>query len=81
VKHSRESGSFLFLLTLGHLIAFSPIAGILFDIKPVPMIFFFSLAMSVWILACLFLWVREHRKHGYREANRRVGATHPSKAT
>lgn len=73
MKSSQEKGSFHALFTLGYLIALSPLAGILLNIAPIHMICFISVAMSVWIILCLFLWVREHRRDTHHKATHAVG--------
>ncbi len=53
---------FLTLSTLGCLIALSPLAGILFDVKPIPVLSFLISAMFVWVVLCILFWIKEHQK-------------------
>lgn len=63
MEHNSDAREpFLTLLTIGYLIALSPLAGILFDVKPIPMMSFLVPAMSIWIVLCILFWIKEHQR-------------------
>jgi hypothetical protein len=52
----QHEESFVWIFLSGVLISFSPFAGILFHIEPVPLLGFLMVAMSIWIAVCVFVW-------------------------
>ena len=62
-QDNKTREPFLVLFVIIYLIALSPLMGILFDIKPRPMMTFLFSALFVWILCCGFVWIREHLKN------------------